>query len=97
MSDSQYILYRNPVECNNSVAAPSVDAQDGFEDIWVLISMLSNINYMVSVSFNIIYPIFWISRYTPQESGGVLQRGGGAIGRCTGCIERYLGTHIDFI
>ena len=80
MSDIWCILRRNPAGCCNSAATPSVDIQDVLKDIWVLICILSTIDSMVSVSFNIVNPIFWTSRYTMQESGGVLQRGSGAIG-----------------
>ena len=87
MSDIQCILHRNPAECCNSAAAPSVNIQDVLKDIWVLIWILSNIDSMVSVSFNIVNPIFWTSRYTMHASSGVLQRGSSAIGWCTGCIK----------
>ena len=51
--------------------------------------------YQWSSTWSIQY--FGLPVYPPQESGGVLQLGGGAIGRCPECIERYPGTHINFI
>src|SRR6266436_4043039 len=100
MSDSQYILYRNLAECYNSAAVPSVNIQDVLKDIWVLISTVSNIESMVSVIFNMIHPIFRTSGVSSagiRRSATTRRRCHRSMARCPECIERYPGTHINFI